>query len=49
MRLISGLGEIYGAEFFKPICDAVEPLWQDDNRFKQRACLEVFSGLVAGK
>ncbi|PVG02608.1 hypothetical protein CPB86DRAFT_822639 [Serendipita vermifera] len=48
VRWIHRICEIYGAEFFKPICDAVEPLWQDENRFKQRACLEVFSGLVAG-
>lgn len=43
------IGEMYGAEFFKSICDAVEPLWRDENRFKQRACLEVISGMVNGE
>jgi hypothetical protein len=46
--LLTSIGEMFGSEFFSAICDAVEPLWKDESRFKQRACLEIFSGLVAG-
>jgi proteasome activator subunit 4 len=48
VRWIHRICEIYGSEFFDAICEAVEPLWKDENRFKQRACLEIFSGLIAG-
>lgn len=48
VRWIHRICEIYGSEFFEPICEAVEPLWRDENRFKQRACLEIFSGLISG-
>lgn len=48
VRWILRICEVYGTEFFPAICAAVEPLWKDDDRFKQRAVLEVFAGLIGG-
>ncbi|KAG8821347.1 hypothetical protein FRC18_011359 [Serendipita sp. 400] len=48
VRWIHRICEFYGTEFFPAICEAIEPIWKEDDRFKQRACLEIFSGLIGG-
>jgi len=31
------------------LCNIIEPLWKDDDKFKQRAAAEVMIGLIIGE
>ena len=31
------------------LCDIIEPLWKDDDKFKQRAAAEIMIGLIIGE
>lgn len=31
------------------LCNIIEPLWKDDDKFKQRAAAEIMIGLIIGE
>jgi hypothetical protein len=43
------IGEIYGPLFMERLCNIIEPLWKDDDKFKQRAAAEIMIGLIIGE
>lgn len=48
-RLLIFVGEIYGPLFMERLCNIIEPLWKDDDKFKQRAAAEIMIGLIIGE
>jgi len=48
-HLLIFVGEIYGPLFMERLCNIIEPLWKDDDKFKQRAAAEIMIGLIIGE
>src|SRR5258706_4172836 len=47
--LLIFVGEIYGPLFMERLGNIIEPLWKDDDKFKQRAAAEIMIGLIIGE